>query len=104
MGPSSRMLTVEQAAQILGLTKHAVVELIGSGTLAWTMAADRTTVIVEVPDDADRFLREIGTAARSGDVARQVSPAASPRSTMTTPRRRRETPALTDLDAWSQPK
>ena len=99
---SSRMLTVEEAVQILGLTRRAVVELIGDGTLPWRMAADKKTVIVEVPCDVDGFLRAIGASGHAGDVTCPPSSPSSPRSTVTT--RRRKAPSLTDVDAWSQPK
>jgi excisionase family DNA binding protein len=34
-------MTVDQAAEFLGLSSHGVVELIASGQLTWTMAANR---------------------------------------------------------------
>jgi excisionase family DNA binding protein len=50
---SPRALTVEQAAEVLGISRRAVIQLLADGTLTWTMTADRKTVLVEVPSDGD---------------------------------------------------
>ena len=100
---SPSLLSVYEAAQLLGLSRHAVVELIATGRLTWTMAADKKTVLVEVPSDLNKFVREIG-AVRSREAAREAPPADQPHRRSEARLRRSERPALSDLDAWSQPK
>jgi hypothetical protein len=68
------------------------------------MAADKTTVIVEMPTDLDQFLRQIGGAAQLRGAAHQPSSPAKPDSRVNTRRRSAERPTISDLDAWSQPK
>ena len=104
MATSSSLLTVDQAAALLGLSWHAVVELIGTGKLTWTMAADKRTVLVEVPLDQDTFLREIGRSVTSREAACEASPTGQSDAKRETRRRRGDRPAISDLDAWSQPK
>jgi hypothetical protein len=102
---SPEKLTVERTAEVLGLSRRAVIQLLGDGTLTWTMAADRQTVLVEMPSDRDTFLREIGASGTpAGISAAPTISSHTPASTAQTLPRRRERPSLADVDAWSQPK
>jgi hypothetical protein len=103
MGTSPRRLTVDQAAKRLGLSRRTVIELIGDGRLTWTMAADKTTVIVEMPTDLDQFVRQIGGSVKLQG-AHQPSPIRTPGSSSQKRRRHGDGPTISDLDAWSQPK
>jgi hypothetical protein len=101
---SPKLLTVDQAAELLGLSSHAVVELIVSDQLTWTMAADKKTVIVAVPSDPDQLLRVIGASVKSSSAGHQPAPPAKLDSRVSARRHSGERPTISDLDAWSQPK
>jgi hypothetical protein len=101
---SPKLLTVDQAAGLLGLSSHAVVELIVSDQLTWTMAADKKTVIVAVPSDPDQLLRVIGASVKSSGAGHQPPPPAKPDSRVNARRQSGERSTMSDLDAWSQPK
>jgi hypothetical protein len=99
-----RMLTVDQAAELLGLSRRGVIELIGDGTLPWTLAADKRTVLVETPADRKTCLPKIGASRQSVNTVRQQSLTSQPDSSVETLRRGDARRTISDLDAWSQPK
>ena len=66
---SPSLLSVNEAAEFFGLSRHAIVELIVSGKLTWTMAADKKTVLVEIPLDLKAPVRETGACVRSREAA-----------------------------------
>jgi hypothetical protein len=101
---SPKLLTVDQAGRLWGLSQHAIVELIASGQLTWTLAAGKKTVMVEVPSDPEQFSRVIGASAESSDAGHHLPPAAQPDSRVNTRLSTGDRPTITDLDAWSQPK
>ena len=99
-----RLLTVDDAAELLGLSRRAVIELIGDGKLTWTLAADKRTVVVELPCDRDNFWRELGVFLKSLGAADRQSPPSKPDLRLSTHSAGIERPTITDFDAWSQPK
>jgi hypothetical protein len=104
MTTSSRFLTVDQAGSVLGLSRHHVIELIGTGTLTWTMAADKRTVLVEIPSDRDVVMQKIRAFVLECEAARRTSSSGLAAATRETKQRRDVRHGLSDDDAWSQPK
>jgi hypothetical protein len=95
---------VDQAAELLGLSRRGVIELIGDGTLPWTLAPDKRTGLVETPADRDTCSPKVGASEKSVGTVRQQSPTSQPDSSVETLRRGDARPTISDLDAWSQPK
>jgi excisionase family DNA binding protein len=96
-------LTVDHAAEFLGLSRRAIVELIAEGKLIWTMAADKRTVLVKMPSDTERFLRDISCSLDSpaGGARQPLRPTQPIQKAV---RRPSATRTVSDDDAWSQPK
>jgi hypothetical protein len=101
---SSRIVTVNDAAKLLGVSRRAVIELIADGKLTWTLAVDKRTVVVELPCDTDNFWRELGVFLKSLGAADRQSPPSKPDLRLSTHSAGIERPTITDFDAWSQPK
>lgn len=87
---SPQVLTVDQAAALLGVDRHRVVRLIVEGTLKWRMSKDGATVLVEVSSlpleskprpAAPQAATQPNTSARPGDHL-----------------------AISELEAWSKPR
>ena len=99
-----KLLTVDQAVELLRVSRRGVIDLIVKGTLTWTMAADKKTVLVEMPADLDKVDREIRASGQSRHVASRQSPIGVAGANKTTTREGRESSVISDIEAWSQPK
>ena len=97
-------MTVDQAAELLGVSRHTVVELITSGRLTWRMAANKRTVLVEVPSDLEGESLEIGSLVDARDLGRRQPPARHLESGVEVRRRTSALHGISDVEAWSQPK
>ena len=98
---STGTLTVDQAAERFGLSRREVIELIGRGSLTWTMAADKT-VLVEMPSDVDDFQRQLDAGAKPTAAPPEPLPRRTVVSTPRTIGHRDSGRTITDLEAWSQ--
>jgi excisionase family DNA binding protein len=101
---STKLLTVDGAAELLGVSRHTVVELITSGRLTWRMAANKRTVLVEVPTDLEGESLEIGSQADARDLGGGQPPARHPETGVEVRRRTSGLHGISDVEAWSQPK
>ncbi|MGE0443505.1 MAG: hypothetical protein AB7I13_18030 [Vicinamibacterales bacterium] len=93
--------TIDQACSRLGISRRQVIALIADGKLNWTLSSDHGTVLIQAPTDAgpaESTTREAGGAASP---VRAAAPAGHGHGTRA---RGTDGPAITDVDAWSQPK
>jgi hypothetical protein len=93
--------TIDQACSRLGLSRRQVIALIADGKLNWTLASDHGTVLIQAPADAGPAESAAREAGGPASPVRAAAPAGHGQGTRA---RGSDGPAITDVDAWSQPK
>jgi hypothetical protein len=104
MTTPSRLMTVDQAAALLGLSRHDIIAMIGTGKVTWTLASDKRTVLVEIPAVRAAVLGEGRACVTTREAVQTAASTTKADAARATKPQRRVRLALSAVDAWSQPK
>jgi predicted site-specific integrase-resolvase len=92
-------LTIDQIADVFGVSRRTIIGWIGDGSLKWSLAGDKKTVMVEL--SAHKLKAAIKKQPDHAGAARPAA-SASPRERHAAFRGDHLT--LSDLEAWAQRK